>query len=109
VTGEERGREQRDCAKAASGDAQTPRRQFAQRDRGGNPVETPREGQQDDQELGLARNIGIGIRHPKVPADVEKQARRTLYQAFRRGEASQRCSFVARYSAGGLASSACAM
>src|SRR6185437_15442928 len=59
VAGEHRRGEQRCGSDSGAGDAQAPRRNFAQGDRRGNPVEAPGKSEQDDQELGRARGIGL--------------------------------------------------
>src|SRR6516165_7667964 len=63
VPGKEGRSEQGDRANARADDAQAPRADLAQRHRGGNPVEAPGEGQQDDEKSGSAGGPGFGMRH----------------------------------------------
>ena len=59
VAGEERGGEQGRGADAGAGKAQAPGRHLAQRDRRGDPVEAPGEGQQHDQQLGGGGRVAL--------------------------------------------------
>jgi hypothetical protein len=61
MSGEDGGGEQRRGADADAGKAHAPGRHLAQRHTRGDPMETPGEGQQHDQQLGIGGNVALGI------------------------------------------------